>query len=72
MSNWEKVYESNDRVITELIKNEMINQGINAVILNKVDTNYPMIGLSQIKVPEEQVEKAKKIIELHSSNDKEA
>ncbi len=63
MANWITVYTSKDRIRTELIKNELILQGINAVILDKIDGNFPMVGPVAINVPEDQSETAKKYIE---------
>lgn len=69
MGNWTKVYVSKDRVKAELIKNELINKGINAVILDQIDASYPMLGTAVINVPESQSEAAKKYID--ELNDKE-
>jgi len=63
MANWTTVYTSKDRIRTELIKNELILQGINAVILDKIDGSYPVLGTANINVPEDQSETAKKLIE---------
>ncbi len=63
MANWITVYTSKDRIRTELIKNELILQGINAVILDKKDGSFPMIGPVAINVPEDQSEAAKKYID---------
>jgi hypothetical protein len=69
MGNWITVYNSNDRIRTELIKNELINKGINAVILDKIDGNFPVLGPIAIHVPEEQAEEALKYIEDISLNE---
>ncbi|WP_367916167.1 DUF2007 domain-containing protein [Leadbetterella sp. DM7] len=63
MANWITVYTSKDRIRTELIKNELILQGINAVILDKIDGSYPVLGTVSINVPENQSDTAKNFIE---------
>lgn len=63
MANWVAIFTSKDRIRTELIKNELILQGINAVILDKIDGNFPMVGPVTINVPVDQSETAKKYIE---------
>lgn len=63
MEKWISVYISKNIHRTEIIKNEMISRGINAVILSKIDSSYPMLGTAKINVPENQVELAKKIVE---------
>lgn len=69
MANWISVYVSKDRLKAELIKNELINNEINAVILDKIDGSYPVLGTVAVKVPEEQADTAKQYIE--DLNDKE-
>ncbi len=72
MTNWESVYISKDRMRAELIKNELINNAVNAVILDKVDASYPVFGTVQVNVPEHQVESAKKLIDDLNLDDKES
>lgn len=50
MENWTKIYHNPNEFKVELIKNELINHGIQAVILNKVDHNYPVFGVSELMV----------------------
>lgn len=71
MENWASVYISKDRIRAELLKNELIANGINAVILNKVDASYPVLGTVQINVPENQADSANKLIEELNLDDKE-
>jgi hypothetical protein len=69
MEKWITVYTSNNRIRTELITNELINKGINAVILDKIDANFPVLGPIAIHVPEEQAEEAIQYIEEISLNE---
>ena len=71
MINWVSVYISKDRIRAELIKNELIGKGINAVILDKVDASYPVLGTVQINVPEAQGDTARQIIDDLNLDDKE-
>jgi hypothetical protein len=71
MENWVSVYISKDRIRAELIKNELISNDINAVILNKVDASYPVLGTVQINVPENQAELAYKCIDDLNLDDRE-
>ncbi len=50
MENWTKVYHHSNELKVELIKNELISHGIQAVILNKIDRNYPVFGVSELMV----------------------
>lgn len=72
MNNWVSVFVSKDRIRAELIKNELINHGINAVILDKIDGNYPMVGTAAVNVPETQEEEARKYIDESNLDGKEA
>ncbi|MBK6978930.1 MAG: DUF2007 domain-containing protein [Cytophagaceae bacterium] len=62
MSTWVTILKDKERLSAELIKNELQSQGIEAVILDKVDHNYPFLGLVEIKVPENQAELAQVIV----------
>lgn len=72
MEKWVSVYISKNIHRTEIIKNEMISRGINAVILSKIDSSYPMLGTAKINVPEKQADLAMKIVEEFDLNDKES
>ncbi len=59
---WVVVYENKDRILSENIKNELESNGIYAVVLNKVDSNYPVFGISVVKVPKDQEDMANELI----------
>lgn len=48
--NWVTVFKEKNRMRAELLKNELENNSIEAVILDKVDHNYPVLGEVEIKV----------------------
>lgn len=61
--NWTKVFESRNAIQAELVKNELLSNEINSVVLNKQDRNY-LFGYHEVLVQEEQATIAKVIIEL--------
>jgi hypothetical protein len=62
MGNWVTVFKEKDRIRAELLKNELENNNIESVILDKVDHNYPILGIVEIKVLESQKTLAEQII----------
>lgn len=62
MGNWVTVFKEKDRMRAELLKNELENNNIESVILDKVDHNYPVLGIVEIKVLEAQKTLAEQII----------
>ncbi|MBP6620085.1 MAG: DUF2007 domain-containing protein [Leadbetterella sp.] len=62
MANWVTVFKEKDRMRAELLKNELENNNIESVILDKVDHNYPVLGIVEIKVQESQKALAEVII----------
>lgn len=62
MGNWITVFKEKDRMRAELLKNELENNNIESVILDKVDHNYPVLGIVEIKVLESKKTLAEQII----------
>lgn len=62
MGNWITVFKEKDRMRAELLKNELENNNIESVIMDKVDHNYPVLGIVEIKVLESQKTLAEQII----------
>ncbi len=62
MGNWITVFKEKDRMRAELLKNELENNNIESVIMDKVDHNYPVLGVVEIKVLESQKTLAEQII----------
>ena len=50
--NWTKVFESRNAIRAELVKNELLSNEINSVVLNKQDRNY-LFGYHEVLVQEE-------------------
>jgi hypothetical protein len=62
MGNWVTVFKEKDRMRAELLKNELENNNIESVILDKVDHNYPILGILEIKVLESNKTLAEQLI----------
>jgi hypothetical protein len=62
MGNWVTVFKEKDRMLAELLRNELENNNIESVIMDKVDHNYPILGVVEIKVLESQKSLAEQII----------
>ncbi len=62
MGNWITIFKEKDRMRAELLKNELENNNIESVIMDKVDHNYPVLGIVEIKVLESQKTLAEQII----------
>ncbi|MCF8325150.1 MAG: DUF2007 domain-containing protein [Leadbetterella sp.] len=62
MGNWVTVFKEKDRMRAELLRNELENNNIESVIMDKVDHNYPILGVVEIKVLESQKSLAEQII----------
>ncbi len=69
MSEWICVYKDKDQYKVELIKNELINNDIEAVVLNKVDHNYPILGFSELRVMSDDKVRAKVLVNQYLLND---
>lgn len=70
MNGWTKIFESRNQIFTELVKNEIISNEINAVILNKQDSSY-LLGVFEIYVPTQNAEIARLIAELFNKDESE-
>jgi predicted nucleic acid-binding protein len=70
MNGWIKVFESTNQIYTELVKNEIASNEINAVVLSKQDSSY-LLGYFEIYVPAENAEIARLIAEIFNKNESE-
>ncbi len=66
---WISVYQNKNKFKAELLKNELLNKGIEAVIMDKVDQSYPVIGFAEIMVMKDNKELAETIIKDYIFND---
>ena len=59
---WEKIYSSISPPRVELLRSLLENEGIPAVIVNKQDSMYVMIGEVELYTTRDHILKAKNII----------
>ncbi len=62
MENWTKVLETTDLQHAELMRSVLINEGIEAVIINQKDSSYTVFGSVLLYVPDEFVAQASEIL----------
>ncbi|MDX1684335.1 MAG: DUF2007 domain-containing protein [Saprospiraceae bacterium] len=61
--DWVKVFDSQESLKISIAKAKLDEHNIENVILNKKDSAYVVIGLSELYVPEDQARKAIQILE---------
>ncbi|MGK7391447.1 MAG: putative signal transducing protein [Candidatus Cyclobacteriaceae bacterium M2_1C_046] len=62
MTTWKSVYKTKERYKAEIVKDVLEDHGISAVMVNKQDSSYVIIGELEIHVPVDNVMQAIKII----------
>ncbi|OHX66877.1 putative signal transducing protein [Flammeovirga pacifica] len=62
MSNWVKIFASDQIYKAEIVKSVLEERGIVAVILDKRDSSYNDFGLREVMVDESRKEEAETII----------
>lgn len=63
MENWIKVFEDSMQIRAEIVKGVLVENEIQAVVLNKKDTAYQMFGNYQVLVKRDDAIQATKIIQ---------
>ncbi|MDD2279692.1 MAG: DUF2007 domain-containing protein [Bacteroidales bacterium] len=61
--NWSLVFTTDKPFHAEIIKQMLVSNGIEAVVLNKRDSSYPSIGEAEVFVTPGDETKATKLIE---------
>ncbi|HRH01434.1 MAG TPA: DUF2007 domain-containing protein [Bacteroidia bacterium] len=61
--NWIKVYSSRSLASAEIIKSMLLENDLDAVLLNKLDSSYLAFGQAEVYVNSKDEEAAKKLIE---------
>ncbi len=64
---WVIAYTSNEMYHAELFKKVLGDHGIEAVIINKMDSSYQTFGEIEIYVKQDNILKAKKLAEEYDS-----
>jgi hypothetical protein len=62
MENWEKIMHTEQSARAEIARGLLEQHGINAVIVNKKDSNYTVFGYFEVFVPIQDVEAAKRYL----------
>lgn len=62
MTTWKSVYKTKERYKAEIVKDVLEDRGISAVIVNKQDSAYVIIGEFEIHVPVDYIMEAIKIV----------
>lgn len=63
MENWIKVFEDGLQIRAEIVKGVLVENEIQAVVLNKKDTAYQMFGNYQVLVKRDDAIQATKLIQ---------
>jgi hypothetical protein len=63
MENWIKVFEDQNQIRAEIVKGVLEEKGVPALVLNKKETVYQLLGTYQVMVPGDQVIAALQLIE---------
>jgi len=67
MSNWVKVFDASQVIIAEIVKNMLLENNIQAVVVNKVDSAY-LFGIAEVYCKSNDLIAAKQLIELENKN----
>lgn len=63
MKNWTKVFEDQNQIRVEIVKGVLEDKGVAAVILNKKESVYQVIGAYEVLVPTDQTLYALQLIQ---------
>jgi hypothetical protein len=65
---WHKIYESGDLTKLYLMSGRLKAEGIEAIILNKIDSLYGSFGMAELYVPNLQVMDALRLIDENTED----
>lgn len=60
--NWTTVYTTAEKYLAEMARQMLMDNGIDAVVMDKQDTVYPSIGYIEVMVKKEDHPAAEKLI----------
>ncbi len=66
--NWQMIFRTDSPVTADIIRDMLEVNGVNAVIMNKQDSAYKVLGYFEVMVPETEAEKAKQLLDEHGNN----
>ena len=67
MKDWVNVFKTGNIIDAELIKSVLLDHGIEAIIVNKIDSSYLIFGEATVYCPPEEAEEAKVIVKQTQS-----
>ncbi|MDR0982111.1 MAG: DUF2007 domain-containing protein [Culturomica sp.] len=62
MENWTSVFTTDKLYKAELVRTSLLENGIEAVILNKEDSSFTTFGEIDVMIPKEDADRATEII----------
>lgn len=62
MDNWQKVFSDGSPVRAEIVKSVLEENGIPAVVMNKIESVYRIHGQYEVMVPQVEFSKAQNIV----------
>jgi Putative prokaryotic signal transducing protein len=62
--DWITVLKTKNTIEAEMCKAKLIENGINAIILDKKDSNYPVLGEIEVMVLAQDLKQAQSIINV--------
>ena len=63
MKNWTKVFEDQNQIRVEIVKGVLEDKGVVALVLNKKESVYQVIGTYEVLVPTDQTLYALQLIQ---------
>lgn len=67
MDNWKMVFRTDSPVTADIIRDMLDVNGVNAVVMNKQDSAYKVLGFFEVMVPENEAEKAEELIKANNN-----
>ncbi|MCF8255436.1 MAG: DUF2007 domain-containing protein [Bacteroidia bacterium] len=71
MKDWVDVFKSSNAIDAEMVKAMLVEQGIDAVVINKMDSSRLFFGTVSVFVKAEDAEQAKHLIATPSAENHE-
>lgn len=66
--NWQMIFRTDSPVTADIIRDMLEVNGVNAVIMNKQDSAYKVLGYFEVMVPEGEVEKATQLLKENGND----
>jgi sulfur transfer complex TusBCD TusB component (DsrH family) len=68
MNNWVKIFSSSQTIEAEMVKDLLIGNGIQAALVNKIDSSYLSFGQADVYCLANDVILAKQLLEKLKNN----